>query len=87
MNTGIAPKTFKKFERRCSDGSDRTRGNSLISFKEWLAKPIKLKRRRKDVNRINHEGNCQVRDDDQQGEAHRNDQEVQSTVVHYFPEP
>ena len=59
----------------------------MISFKEWLAKPIKLKRKKKDVDRFNHEGNCQVRDDHQQGKAHRNDQEVQPTIVHYMPEP
>lgn len=59
----------------------------MITFKEWLAKPIKLKRKKKDVDRINHEGNSQVGDEYQQGKAHRNDQEERSTIVHYFPEP
>ena len=59
----------------------------MITFKEWLAKPIKLKRKKKDVDRINHEGNSQIGDDHQQRKTHRNDQEVQSTIVHYFPEP
>jgi hypothetical protein len=59
----------------------------MITFREWLAKPIKSKRKKKDVDRIDNQGSSQIGHEHQQREVNRNGQEVQSTIVHYFPEP
>lgn len=61
----------------------------MLSFKEWLieeAKKPKKKREDKDVQSTN-QGSTEIRNVHHQGQTSRPNQEVQSTVVHYFPEP
>ena len=59
----------------------------MITFREWLAKPIKSKRKKRDVDRIDNQGSSQIGHEHQQGKTDRNGQEIHSTIVHYFPEP
>ena len=87
MNTGIVLKISKKCVRRCSDGSDRTREKTMITFREWLAKPIKSKRKKKDVDRINHQGSSQIGHEHQQGKTAGYDQKIEPADVYYLPEP
>ena len=61
----------------------------MLSFKEWLveeAKKPKKKKEDKDVNSTG-QGSTEIGNVYHQRQAPRSNQEVQSTVVHYFPEP
>jgi hypothetical protein len=61
----------------------------MLSFKEWLveeAKKPKKKKEDKDVQSTN-QGSTEIGNVHHQGQTSRTNQEVQSAVVHYFPEP
>jgi len=61
----------------------------MLSFKEWLveeAKKPKKKKEDKDVKSTS-QGSTEIGNVYNQRQAPRSNQEVQSTVVHYFPEP
>ena len=61
----------------------------MLSFKEWLveeAKKPKNKKEDKDVKSTG-QGSTEIGNVNNQRQTPRSNQEVQSTVVHYFPEP
>lgn len=62
----------------------------MLSFNEWwLAREAKQPKRKKDGKNVKstNQGSTEVGDVHHQGQASRPNQEVQSAVVHYFPEP
>ncbi len=61
----------------------------MLSFKEWLIEEAKKPKKKKEEKNVNSagQGSTEVRNVDHQRETSRSNQEVQSTVVHYFPEP
>ena len=89
MNIGITLKAFKKFERRCFDGSYRSRRKKMMSFIEWMSSKELFKKKKKGKNNEQpySQGSTEVRDFNQQGQANRGNKEVYSTDIHYFPEP
>jgi len=60
----------------------------MLSFKEWLAenKFNPFQKRRKN-EQSNNQRTGEVGALDQQGQAPRPNQEVQSADIHFFPEP
>ncbi len=60
----------------------------MLSFKEWLKeqKINLIKKRRKD-EQSNNQRTGEIWTVDQQGQTPRPNQEVQSTDIHFFPEP
>jgi hypothetical protein len=59
----------------------------MITFREWLAKPIKSKRKKKDVDRIDNQGSSQIGHEHQQGKTAGYDQKIEPADVYYLPEP
>ena len=60
----------------------------MLSFKAWLKeqKINLIKKRRKD-EQSNNQRTGEIWTVDQQGQTPRPNQEVQSTDIHFFPEP
>lgn len=61
----------------------------MLSFLEWSNEKTfsKWKKKGKKNEQSASQGSTEVGNVNQQGQTDRNDQEVQSTVVYYFPEP
>ena len=61
----------------------------MLSFKEWLKEEAKRpkKKDKKNGDQHNNQGSGEIGVINNQGQASRINKEVQSDVVHYFPEP
>jgi len=83
MNIGTTLKILRRLDLSCFKEKE------MLSFKEWLveeAKKPKKKKEDKDVKSTG-QGSTEIGNVYHQRQAPRSNQEVQSTVVHYFPEP
>ena len=58
----------------------------MIGFVEWIQRPIKLKRKKKNEQR-SHQTNGESGNDYQQGEVARSDSQVAKQTIHVFAVP
>ena len=61
----------------------------MLSFKEWLKEEAKNPKKKKESKYVKStdQGSAEIGNVYHQRQAPRSNQEVQSAVVHYFPEP
>ena len=59
----------------------------MLSFKEFIEEVRTKKREKTNGRKYTHQGSSESGHIDQQGQAHRPHQEVQSNNIHVFPEP
>lgn len=59
----------------------------MLSFLEWLNKETLKKKRNKNGEQHSNQGTGKVGNVDQQREVDRSHQEIQSNIIHVFPEP
>jgi hypothetical protein len=59
----------------------------MLSFVNWLHEEALKKKRKKNGEQHGNQGSGKVGDDYHQGQVDRANQEVQSNIIHVFPEP
>lgn len=83
----ITASTSKPLILRCyEDGSDRARVTNMLTFRQWLAKPIKSIRKKNDPRQPS-QGSTAIGVKDEQREVIGNNKEIHIGGNQYIPEP